>query len=239
MWVRRGLGGRRGPTKMSSAYEIIYLPIRGRAEVLRIALAAANVSYKDTSIGGGDLPAFKATSLLGECTGLPVLRVTDAAGVIHEIPQSYAILRFLAHAHGLIPSEPLLRARADVVAETHLDWRLGAFNPVAFKPGFLADRAAVVTYFKDKVPKYLEVFERLLPADGPPRFAGSELSYADIAVYETLDRHLLLCPTVLANHPRLAALIEAVSTEPGVAKYLEARRGPEPHFAAFVAAGVI
>ena len=155
---------------MSSTYEIIYLPIRGRAEVLRIALAAANVSYKDTSIGGGDLPAFKATSLLGECTGLPVLRVTDAAGATHEIPQSYAILRFLAHAHGLIPSEPLLRARADVVAETHLDWRLGAFNPVAFKPGFLNDRAAVVAYFKDTVPKYLEVFERLLPADGPPRW---------------------------------------------------------------------
>ena len=41
------------------------------------------------------------------------------------------------------------------------------------------------------------------------------------------------------DHPRLAALVEAVSTEPGVAKYLEARRGPEPHFAAFVAAGVI
>ena len=67
-------------------------------------------------------------------------------------------------------------------------------------PGRLADRAAVITYFKEKVPKFLDTFERLLPADGPAYFAGSELSYADIAVYETLDRHLLLCP-VLAQRP--------------------------------------
>ena len=33
--------------------------------------------------------------------------------------------------------------------------------------------------------------------------------------------------------------MEAARADDGVAKYLEARRGPEPHFAAFVAAGVI
>lgn len=222
----------------AAAYELFYLPIRGRAEVIRVALAAAGVGYKDAPIRGDELPSFKATTLLGDCTGLPVLRVR-VAGAVHEIPQSYAILRFVAQAHGLIPADPFLRARADVVAETHLDWRLGAFNPVAFMPGRLADRAAVTTYFKEKVPKFLDTFERLLPADGPAYFAGSELSYADIAVYETLDRHLELCPAVLDKHPRLTALVAAVSSHPGIAKYLEARRGPEPHFEAFVAQGVL
>ena len=106
----------------ASAYELFYLPIRGRAEVIRIALAAADVSYKDTPIRGDELPTFKATTLLGECTGLPVLRVR-VAGAVHEIPQSYAILRFVAQAHGLIPADPFLRARADVDARLDLQVR--------------------------------------------------------------------------------------------------------------------
>ena len=225
--------------------ELIYMPIRGRAESIRLLLSAAGVAFTDTAAGKDTLPELRQTSVLKSMTGLPVLKVHDATGggPPIEVPQSYAILRFLARicnvdGKPLLPTDPMQAARADFVAETLLDWRLQAFNPLAFKPGFLSNRQAVQAYFDERLEPILDTFEALIGE--APFFAADQLTYADIVIWETIDRHVDLAPTVLAKHPRLAAFYERTKTAtPTLAAYLASRRGLEPHFAKLVAGGTI
>ena len=148
--------------------ELIYMPIRGRAECIRLILAAAGVAFTDTAAGKDTLPELRRSSVLGKMTGLPVLKVHDAGGApVIEVPQSYAIIRFLArncyvNDKPLMPVDSMLAARADYVAETLLDWRLSAFNPLAFKPGFLSSRPAVQAYFDNSLEPILATFDALL-----------------------------------------------------------------------------
>ena len=107
--------------------ELIYMPIRGRAESIRLLLSAAGVAFTDTAAGKDTLPELRQTSVLKSMTGLPVLKVHDATGggPPIEVPQSYAILRFLARicnvdGKPLLPTDPMQAARADFVAETLL-----------------------------------------------------------------------------------------------------------------------
>jgi glutathione S-transferase len=230
-------------------YEIKYFPMRGRAEVIRLLLAAAGVPFKNTDVGFGELPTYKETALLGAAQGLPCLYVTTPEGRVHEIPQSYSIIRFLAGRHGLVPAGAFDAARADVVAEAHLDWRLKGWNPVAYMPLRLANRAQVQAYFDGPAKRHLATFEALLSGDGAGGgggdfFAGPALSYADLVVWETLDAHLALLDggakaLAAGGFPRLAAFHARVAALPRVAAYVggATRRPADPHFASFLAEG--
>ena len=237
------------------SYEVKYFPMRGRAEVVRLLLAAAQVPFKDTAVPFAELAAYKKGALLGENQGLPCLYVTTPEGQTHEIPQSYAMVRFLAGQHGLVPADCFDAARADVVAEALLDWRLRDFNPVFYVPLRLSDRTKVQAYFDGPCRRRLVVFEALLAgagaaAGGGAFFAGPAVSYADVAVWETLDAHVALLAggarsgeeaLAAAGYPQLGAFYAKMAALPGVATFVgsAARLPLDPHFRTFLEEGPV
>jgi glutathione S-transferase len=230
-------------------YELKYFPMRGRAEVIRLLFSAAGTQFQDTDVDFGGLAAYKETSLLGSAQGLPCLYVTTQEGITNEIPQSYSIVRFLAGKLGLMPADEFDAARADVVAEAHLDWRLKGWNPIAYMPLRLSNRDEVQAYFSGPAKRHLTTFENLLSinADGAVGyFAGPQLSYADIVVWETLDSHLVLLggstvTLTTEGFPKLSAFHSKIMAIPALATYVESdtRRPLDPHFTSFLTAGPV
>ena len=224
------------------SFELVYFPFRGRAEVIRLCLAASEIAYTETEVGIEAMVAVREakSGMLKSMQYVPILKVHDSnGGETFELPQSYAIIRFIAKMgnNPLLPQDAFDAARADMIAETHLDWRLREFNPVAFRPGFLSDRAAVQNYFDNQLPPILDTFDSLL--GDSQLFAGERLTYADLAVWDSLDRHMELAPTTLHGHPRLAAFYARIKAVPKIEAYLQRRRPLEPFFEKFVNTGTV
>src|SRR4051812_48818940 len=89
---------------------LIYFPVRGRAEIIRLVLAEAGVEYDEHPILKGEPPRngrptdfaeLKASGLL-PFQAAPVWE--DADGF--RLAQSLAIVRYLSKKHGLMGSNP-------------------------------------------------------------------------------------------------------------------------------------
>ena len=197
----------------ATRYELLYFPVRGRAEPIRLLFAAAGVDFTDTRVT--DWHARKATTPHGK---LPVLIERDAAGEFH-LPESMAIFRHLARAFGLAGQGERAAARVDALCEALVDWR-NAFTPVAFAAFAKTDPAVIDKYWHD-LPHTLAFLERLLGQG--PFFVDGALSAADVLAFDTLDANLALRPGILDGSPGLQALVERVRAVPGIAAYLAAR----------------
>jgi glutathione S-transferase len=226
----------------SGSYELFYWPsIQGRGEFVRLALEAAGAPYVDVARlpaeEGGGVKAL--TALLAETSGggpffaPPILR----QGAV-TLSQTGAILQYLAPRLGLCPDDEVSRAKAnhlqltiaDFVLETH-----DAHHPIASslyyddqKPEALR-RAAL--YTKDRLPKYLGYFERVLEANaaGDGRHAvGAALSYVDLSLFQIMAGVGYAFPRALARMagklPRLVTLRDSVAAGPAVAAYLASPR---------------
>jgi len=202
-----------------TTYELLYFPIPGRAEPIRLLFAAARVEFKDTGVT--NWPEFKAKTPLGQ---LPVLVEHTEQGS-RQIPQSMAILRHLARVFDLYGKDEVEKTIADVVAETAADWR-AKFAPVKFK-AFMNTPEDVITKYWAELGATLKTFDALLDrsaAPGAGHFVGEAITFADVLVFETLHGHLGLNAGCLEGFPRLTAFYEKVKSYEPIHAYL-AKRG--------------
>ncbi|MDI1430420.1 glutathione S-transferase family protein [Polyangium sorediatum] len=199
---------------MSTSYELLYFPLRGRAEPIRLMFATANVDFTNTPIT--NWPELKPKTPLGQ---LPVLVERSDSGE-RQIAQSMAIVRHLARVFDLAGKDEAEKTNADVAAETINDWR-SKFAPVQFAAFMHTDQAVIDKYWAD-LPATLRTAEGLLGSC--TWFGGGESpTYADVLAFDTLDNHLSTKPESLADFPKLRALHDRLRALPSVAGYLEKR----------------
>jgi len=203
----------------STQYELLYFPVRGRGEQIRLMFAAAQVPFTDTHVT--DWPAQKAQMPLGQ---LPVLRARSAEGEM-LIPQSSAIVRHLARAFDMYGKDERQRTMSDYIAEAINDWR-GKFVPIALAPMFKTDAETIAKYWNE-LPATLATFEWLIGQSTAPAagyFVGESVTFADVTAFDVLDGHLALRPECLSDYPGLRSFVERFSALPGVSAYLAGRR---------------
>ncbi|HVK63997.1 MAG TPA: glutathione S-transferase family protein [Polyangium sp.] len=199
---------------MSTSYELLYFPLRGRAEPIRLMFATANVDFTNTPIT--NWPEFKPKTPLGQ---LPVLVERSESGE-RQLAQSMAIVRHLARAFGLDGKDETEKTNADVAAETINDWRT-KFGPVQFAAFMHTDQTVIDKYWAD-LPATLRTVEGLLGSCS--YFGGGESpTYADVLAFDTLDNHVSTKPESLADFPKLRALHDRFRALPSVATYVEKR----------------
>jgi len=199
---------------MSTSYELLYFPIRGRAEPIRLLFAAAGVSFTNTGVT--NWPELKPKTPLGQ---LPVLIERSESGE-RQIAQSMAIVRHLARVFDLYGKDETEKTTTDIAAETINDWR-GKFAPVQFAAFMKTDPAVIDKYWAD-LPGTLRVIDGLLGSC--TWFGGGEApTYADVLAFDALDNHVALKPESLADFPKLRALHDRFRALPNVASYLEKR----------------
>ena len=219
-------------------YELYYWPtIQGRGEFVRLALEEAGAPYVDVARlakphggiavmmklledGGGDLEPFAP----------PVLKSGDLV-----IAQTATILAYLGPRHGLVPDDERSRVHAqqlqltiaDLVAEAH-----DAHHPIAgslyYEDQKREARKRSAAFVKERIPKYLGYFERVLAQNGGEHLIGAALSYVDLSMFQVLAGLAYAFPNALARLarrvPLLCALRERVAARPRIAAYLASER---------------
>lgn len=195
---------------------LTYFDARGRAEPIRLVLAFAGVAFEDRGLTFEQFLQHKPETPLGQ---LPYL-VEQKDGETLTIPQSMAIVRHFAREHGLDGKTERERVAADVAAETAVDLT-GALTRLRFSPAW-QDEALKAKFAAETVPQHLARLDKLL--GDRTWFAAEAPTYADLVIFDALDKVVGNWPESLAAQPRLAALRGRVAALPQLAKYLASRR---------------
>eukprot|EP00598_Pedospumella_elongata_P013584 CAMPEP_0184991906 /NCGR_PEP_ID=MMETSP1098-20130426/38847_1 /TAXON_ID=89044 /ORGANISM="Spumella elongata, Strain CCAP 955/1" /LENGTH=224 /DNA_ID=CAMNT_0027517429 /DNA_START=28 /DNA_END=702 /DNA_ORIENTATION=+ len=198
------------------SFTLYYLPMRARAEPIRMILYYGNIAYNDVTISFSEWPEHKAKLDICPFGQLPTLQLSSG----EIIAQSGTILRFVAKLAGLYPSDPLEAARADMVHEMAND--MNAINAILnFWPclgdAFEQNRT---NYFINFV-KHASYAETLL--GDKYYFGGSQPNYGDFSLYHVMNASVSVEPACLNAFPKLLRWMEAMYNMPRVRQYLEMR----------------
>jgi glutathione S-transferase len=219
-------------------YELYYWPtIQGRGEFVRLLLEEAGAPYVDVArlpaSKGGGVPAMMKVMRGGHGV-LPFAPPFLKHGEL-IVAQTANILLYLGPRHGLAPEgEPgrlaanqLQLTIADLVGEAH-----DTHHPIAGslyyedqKPEALRRSADFV---RERLPKLLGYFERVLKQSGGSYLVDDALSYVDLSMFQVLEGIGYAFPRALARVaptiPGLAALRDRVAERPRIAAYLASKR---------------
>lgn len=221
------------------AYELHYWPgIQGRGEFVRLALEEAGVDYVDVARrpaeeGGGEANLMRWISYATPPPfAPPVLKAGDKT-----IAQTANILEYLGRHHGLAPADEegrmwvnqLQLTLCDLVAEahdTHHPISVGAY----YEDQKQAAAAKAEAFRKDRMPKYLGYFQRILDANGADGagLAGGPLTYADLSLFQVVRGLEYAFPKAMAKLAgdigAVMALAEQVERRGRIAGYLKSNR---------------
>jgi glutathione S-transferase len=219
-------------------YELYYWPdIQGRGEFVRLALEEAGADYVDVARKpgkGGGVPAMMrfldGTRVKHPPFAPPFLK----AGAL-VIGQTANILLFLGPRHGLAPrgegarlwTNQLQLTIGDFVGEIH-----DTHHPIAaglyFEDQRPAARRRAADFLKNRAPKFLRYFERVLERGGGHYLLGRGLTYADLSLFQVVEGLRYAFPKAMrrleSKVPRVTALHDRVAERPRIAAYLACDR---------------
>jgi glutathione S-transferase len=222
-------------------YELYYWPeIQGRGEFVRLALEDSGAAYIDVARGsesdGHGVPAMLAF-MNGQGTSHipfapPFLRDGDVV-----IGQTAAILLYLGGRIGLSPIDEAGRLWAHQIQLTVTDIVQEVYNshhPIDEDLWFHEQKAEAIhrasVFRKDRMPKFLGWFERVLAANpaGDGHLVCSSVTYADLSLFQLIEGLRFAFPIAakreLAKLPRVTALYAAVARRPRLKAYLDSDR---------------
>jgi glutathione S-transferase len=219
------------------AYEFFYWPeIQGRGEFVRLALEDAGADYIDVARGleseGRGVPAMLAL-MRGEGTShIPFLRDGDVI-----VSHTAAILLYLGGRIGLAPTDEDGRLWTHQIQLTITDIVKEVYNshhPIDEDKWFHEQKdealARAAVFRRDRMPKFLGWFERILeanPAAGV-QLVGVSVTYADLSLFQLVEGLRFAFPLAsereLAKLPRVTALHKAMAERPRLKAYLASER---------------
>lgn len=194
---------------------IEYFDIQGRAEVARAILWINDVEFEDIRVSRPDFAAKKAAGAYPRGQ-LPVLHVDGEV-----IPQSSAIIRYLANITKFQPTDPLLALRVDAYNESINDLVLAIAATFYMTPeDSKARREKLVA---ENIPNFLAYFEK--EVQGKKYLVDERLTTADLSLLIVIKNWILagildhIPVTLLDAHPGLVAYFAALEETPEIKKY--------------------
>jgi glutathione S-transferase len=215
-------------------YELYYWPgIQGRGEYVRLALEDAGADYTDAARNERGMAAM--VKMTESSRGTPPFAPPFLKVGKRLIGQTANILLYLGSRHGLAPkAEPgklwvhqLQLTIADFVVEVH-----DTHHPLG--PSlYYEDQRAVAKkrtgdFWKERVPKSLGYFERLVEANGGAYLTGRRVTYADLSLFQIVEGLRYAFPRRMKaferNIPGLADLHDRIAARPNIKAYLASDR---------------
>ena len=134
-----------------------------------------------------------------------------------------AIARYLARQHGLAGTTEIAAAQADMVIDSLAD----LMGPVAAMMRETDEQRKAdmkKSFSSETLPGWLTMLERLLTRRGGKYFAGGELTWADLAVFNVIDTmNGRLADFNIGDYPSLDNLTVMVRDLPNIKKWLQER----------------
>ena len=218
-------------------YELYYWPgIQGRGEFVRLALEEAGADYVDVARRPGEGGAPALMKLLNSPRlGQPPFAPPFLKAGRLVIGQTANILFYLGSRHGLAPKaeagrlwvHQLQLTVTDFVLEIHdTHHPLGPSLYYQDQKGPAKKRTG--EFWKDRVPKYLGYFERVLDSNGGHYLTGRRLTYADLSLFQIVEGLRYAFPrrmkTFERDIPGLVDLHDRVAARPNIKAYLASDR---------------
>jgi glutathione S-transferase len=222
----------------SPIYELYYWPsIPGRGEFIRLPLEATGTAYRDVARlpeaeGGGSRSIMK---LLGEQNhpvplAPPILKCGDLI-----IAHTALILHWLAPRIGMCPPDERSRLAAHQLQLTITDFLAEAHDvhhPISVGLYYEDQKTESLRrarhFVNERIPKFLNHFERVLRSNGGRHAVGAETSYADLSLFQVMAGLAYAFPNALGRLrpelPLLTALHDRVSALPQLKDYLASPR---------------
>jgi glutathione S-transferase len=208
----------------SSTLKLYYFNLRARAELIRLIFAATGRSWNDIRIDVAQWPEYKPKMLLGQ---VPVLELPDGT----QIPQSLSIARYVARETGLAGKDNLESAKIDAVVDTQRDMNDVFHTKVLFEKDENKKAQELDKFLAGDLFKYVEQLMNLKKAYSidTKYFVGNKLSWADLFVYQSIDRVIRAAPQMKDKlDVHFKDTFETVNGNPNIKKYLDER--PETPF---------
>jgi glutathione S-transferase len=216
-------------------YELFYWPsIQGRGEFVRLALEQAGVAYVDVARHPRGEHALMRRLDDDDISHLPFAPPFLKAGKL-VIGQTANILLFLGTRHALAPADQAGRlwthqlqlTVADLVTEVH-DTHHPVGAALYYEEQKAAARRRAADFRKQRLPKYLGYFERVLNRNGSGYMVGNALSYVDLSIFQITAGLRYAFPRAMAQskgeYPGLDALCRRVAALPRISAYLHSKR---------------
>jgi len=191
--------------------QLMYFPIRGRAEAIRLILEDQGAQYEFKAVEREEWQRIKPSTPFGQ---IPMLTDGD-----FQLPQSNAIIRYLGRKYDMYGKGIRENAWVDAILDHAEDIRVEYLIMIYDKA--CSDEARhkhITEVFHIGLTK----LEKLLVSNGGGDgwIVGSGCTIADITLFELLDQHLALEKNLLKDFPKLAGLHARVAARPRIAAYL-------------------
>jgi glutathione S-transferase len=201
---------------MESGTEIsvIYFPIRGRAEPIRLLLEDMAISWRNEAVPLDKWRRQKEEMPFGK---VPIYREGDL-----EVPESHAIMRHLARKHELYGRDGDEAIRCDILQEVLHD-AIEQFADLMWDKDFAEKRDG---FIRNRLIPMLKNLERFLENtnDNRSHWVGSGNTFVDYIGHVYLDMVRALARDVLQSFDRLWALYQAFQERPRIRAYRESDR---------------
>ncbi|KXZ45605.1 hypothetical protein GPECTOR_53g98 [Gonium pectorale] len=193
---------------------IHYFPIRGRAEVLKLAIVAGGGDFDTVDVNYQEQKTNRSLYPFGQCP-----RLVD--GDI-DLVQSNSIARYLARKYSLQGKTEQEQCVVDMLMEGVESLRVKYVN---------LEEAAKEVYWKTYFDKsttegrnggaHMQYLVNFLTANGGQFCVGDALTIADLCLWEITDLHLRIFEEQLKEvYPELIAFHEHIAGLPGIKEYL-------------------
>jgi glutathione S-transferase len=216
-------------------YELYYWPeIQGRGEFIRLALEDADAAYVDVARHPRGMAVMSRFLEGRSVKRLPFAPPFLKAGRV-VIAQTANILFFLGVPLGLAPKDDAGRLWAHQLQLTIADW-VGevhdAHHPVAsslyYEEQKREAKRRAENFRAERLPKFLNYFERVLERNGRIILVGNAVSYVDLSLFQMIEGLCYAFPRAMTNqerkYRRVIALHDQVAARPRLAAYLASER---------------
>ena len=215
-------------------YELYYWPsIQGRGEYVRLALEEAGADYADVARSERGMAAMMR--MMEKEGGTPPFAPPFLKAGKLVIGQTANILLYLGSRHGLAPKaeagklwvHQLQLTVADFVLEVH-DTHHPLGPSLYYEDQRIPAKKRTGEFWKERVPKYLGYFERLLQHNGGAYLTGRRLTYADLSLFQIVEGLRYAFPKRMKAFergiPGLTDLHDRVASRPNIKSYLASDR---------------
>ena len=214
-------------------YELHYWPeIQGRGEYVRLALEEAGAAYVDVARESAGTP--EMMRMMEEGDTPPFAPPFLKAGKL-VIGQTANILLYLGARHGLAPKteagklwvHQLQLTIADLVLEIH-DTHHPLGPSLYYEDQKAPAKRRSEDFWKERVPKYLGYFERVLKENGGAYVTGRRVTYVDLSLFQIVEGLRYAFPKRMkafeGDVPGLLELHDRVAMRSNIKAYLASDR---------------
>jgi len=200
-------------------YRLLYFPIKGRAEPMRVMFAHAGVKFEDVT---WDLqiewPKHKAEMPFGQ---VPVLEYKG-----QKLAQTKAICRFLGKQLGLHPEDNWEAAQLDMLVDRREDIMGPVFMALAEQDPE-KKQAKIKKEIEETFDPGAKFFDDWL-AKSKSGYFGTKISWADFLLFGGFVAMGSMFGADIKKFPHIAAFIEKISNLPNVKKFNDQRADVPP-----------